>query len=138
MSLFALTFFHWFCVYPCFTQYFEQFQVIRVAWKNFWPEFLWDIETGSDQFNSFRANLANSYLFKVNKGNIRKRCEIYSKLTIKAPERCSDVFIVNFEHISHVFLVFLLLNLNTQMLAGNVPIISILQSLQSLYNTEKH
>ena len=37
-------------------------------------------------------------------------------LTIKAPERrqlrCSDVFIVNFEHILHLFLVFLLLTLN--------------------------
>ena len=42
--------------------------------------------------------------------------EICSKLTIKAPERrhwgCSDVFIVNFEHISHLFVVFLLLNLS--------------------------
>ena len=30
---------------------------------------------------------ANIYLFKVNNSNIRKRCEIYSKLTIKTPER---------------------------------------------------
>ena len=41
------------------------------------------------------------------------RCEICSKLTIKTPERhqrhCSGVFIVNFEHISHLFLVLLLL-----------------------------
>ena len=39
-----------------------------------------------------------------------------SKLTIKAPEqrqwRGSGVFIVNFEHISHLVLVFLLLTLN--------------------------
>ena len=46
----------------------------------------------------------------------RKRCEICSKLIIKTPERrqcrCSGVFIVNFEHISHLFLVFLLLTLN--------------------------
>ena len=39
-----------------------------------------------------------------------------SKLTIKAPERRqwrgSGVFIVNFEHISHLVLVFLLLTLN--------------------------
>ena len=37
-------------------------------------------------------------------------------LTMKAPERrqwrCSGVFIVNFEHISHLVLVFLLLTLN--------------------------
>ena len=35
-------------------------------------------------------------------------CDISSKLTIKTPERrhwlCSGVFIVNFEHISHLFL----------------------------------
>ena len=59
---------------------------------------------------------ANIYLFKVNNGNIGKRCEICSELTRKKPEqrqgRCSGVFIVNFEHISHLFLVFLLLTLN--------------------------
>ena len=30
---------------------------------------------------------ANIYLFKINNKNIRKRCKIYSKLTIKTPER---------------------------------------------------
>ena len=59
---------------------------------------------------------ASIYLLKVNKRNIRRRCEIYSKLTIKTPERrhCHrpGVFIVNFEHISHLVLVFLLLTLN--------------------------
>ena len=30
---------------------------------------------------------ASMYLFKVNNGNRRIICEIYSKLTIKAPER---------------------------------------------------
>ena len=43
-------------------------------------------------------------------------CEICSKLTIKTQERCqwrrSDVFMINFEHISHLVLVFLLLTLN--------------------------
>ena len=28
------------------------------------------------------------YLFKVNNRNIRKKCKICSKLTIKSPERC--------------------------------------------------
>ena len=49
----------------------------------------------------------NIYLFKVNNGNTRKKCEICSKLTIKRPERRhgrrSGDFIVNFEHISHLF-----------------------------------
>ena len=51
--------------------------------------------------------------------NTRKRCETCSKLTIKTPERRrrrSGVFIVNYEHISHLFLVLLLLTLNKKML----------------------
>ena len=56
------------------------------------------------------------YLLKVNIRNTRTRCEICSKLTIKMPERRHwrhyGVFIVNFEHISHLVLVFLLLTLN--------------------------
>ena len=51
---------------------------------------------------------ANIYLSKVYNRIARKRCEICSKLTIKVPERRhSGVFIVNFEHISHLFLVLL-------------------------------
>ena len=59
---------------------------------------------------------AGIYLFKVNNRNTRTRCEICSKLTINTPERRqwrrSGVFIVNFEHISHLVLVFLLLTLS--------------------------
>ena len=64
----------------------------------------------------FRSNPAGIYLFKVNNRNTRTRCEICSKLTINTPERRqwrrSGVFIVNFEHISHLVLVFLLLTLS--------------------------
>ena len=50
---------------------------------------------------------AGIYLLKVNNRNTRIWCEICSKLTIKTPERhCSGVFVVNFEHISHLNLVF--------------------------------
>ena len=59
---------------------------------------------------------AGIYLLKVNNRNTRAMCEICSKLTIKAPERRqwrhSGIIIVNFEHISHLVLVFLLLILN--------------------------
>ena len=59
---------------------------------------------------------AGIYLFKVKNRNARVRCEICSKLTINTPERRqwrrSGVFIVNFEHISHLLLVFLLLTLS--------------------------
>ena len=57
-----------------------------------------------------------NYLLKFNNRSTRTRCEISSKLTIKTPKRRhwrrSGVFIVNFEHISHHILVFLLLTLN--------------------------
>ena len=55
-------------------------------------------------------------MFKVNNRNTKARCEICSKLTIKTPERWywrrSGVFIGNFEHISHLVLVILLLTLS--------------------------
>ena len=58
---------------------------------------------------------ASIYLRKVNSKNTRTRCEICSKLT-KIPERRhwrqSGIFIINFEHISHLVLVFQLLTLN--------------------------
>ena len=58
---------------------------------------------------------AGIYLLKVNNKNTRTRYEIYSKLTIKTPEerqwRRSVVFI-NFKHISHLALVFLLITVN--------------------------
>ena len=62
-------------------------------------------------------NPARNDLFKVNDRNTRTRCEIGSQLTIKKLERHhwrhSGVFIVNFEPISHLVLVFLLLILTS-------------------------
>ena len=58
-----------------------------------------------------RATQAGIYLLKNNNRNTRTRCEICSKFTIKTPGRRqwrrSAVFIANFEHISHLALVFL-------------------------------
>ena len=55
-------------------------------------------------------------MFKVNKRNSRTRCETCSKLIIKTLERLwclyCGVFVVNFEHISHLILVLLLLTLS--------------------------
>ena len=63
-----------------------------------------------------------NYLFKVNNRNTRTRSKTCLKLTIKSPEqhywRRSGAFFVNFKHIWHLFLVFLLLTLNMQLLAG--------------------
>ena len=58
---------------------------------------------------------AGNYMFKVNNRNTRTRCEICSNLAMKTPERRqwrhSGIFIVNFEHISYLILVFVLLTL---------------------------
>ena len=56
---------------------------------------------------NLRAISALIYMLKNNNRNTRTRCEICSKLTIKIV-----IFIVNFEHISHLALVFLLLTLS--------------------------
>ena len=66
----------------------------------------------------------NIYLFKFNNRNTGKRCEICSRLALKLPER-GGVFIVNFEHISHFFLSFLLLTPNKQMFARYVLDVSV-------------
>ena len=65
----------------------------------------------------------DNYMFKVNNRNTaRTRCEICSNLAIKTPERrqwrCAGVFIVNFEHISHLVVVFLLLTLSSKCRLG--------------------
>ena len=52
---------------------------------------------------------AGNYMFKINNRNTGKKCEICSKL------------IVNFEHISHLVLVFLLLLLSRSMPTGIFP-----------------
>ena len=86
-------------------------------------DFDWFLYSVPLYFFGLTGNPAYIY-FKVNNGNTRKRWEISSKLTIKTPERHhwrrSGFFIVNFEHISHLFQVFLLLTLNKEMLAGNL------------------
>ena len=66
----------------------------------------------TSKMNGFAKIPAGNYMFKVKYRNTRTRREICSKLTIKTPGRRSGVFIANFEHISHLVLVFLLLALN--------------------------
>ena len=54
----------------------------------------------NNNISRFNNLSANTYLFKVNNRNTRKRLEMCSKLTINTSERrqwrCSGVFIVNF------------------------------------------
>ena len=62
---------------------------------------------GLDPWYFIKLFPANLYLFKVKNKNTRKRCEIFLKLTIKHQNDVNDIL-----HISHLFLVFLLLTLN--------------------------
>ena len=86
----------------------QNFDSYKMIWKQRKQKFftLW-------MFNwiEIKRNSANIYLLKVNNRSRRKWCEICSKLTIKIPEQRhslrSSVFIVNFEHISHLFNVFI-------------------------------
>ena len=61
-------------------------------------------------------------MFKVNSRNTRVKCKRRSKLTTEIPEGGHwvrfGVFIVNYEHILHLVLVFILINLSRLMLAG--------------------
>ena len=62
------------------------------------------------------------YLFKVSNGITKTMCEIHSRLRIKIPEwrqwRRSGVFIIDFDEILRIVLVFSLLSLKRSMLAG--------------------
>ena len=65
---------------------------------------------------------AGIYLIKVSNVNTSARCELCLKLTIKTPERRhwsrSRAFNVKFKYVSHLVIVFLLLNLSMQLLSG--------------------
>ena len=63
---------------------------------------------------------AGKYMFKVNNRNTRTRGEICSKITVKTIRTTSGVFVVNFEHISHLVLVFRLLTLNMLLLGDTL------------------
>ena len=88
---------------PCFIVSIINFEHVNVGWA----------PVPNNQISCLDPE--NIYLFKVNTRNTRKRLEICSKFTIKIPERLlchSDVVIVKFEHITHLFLVLLLFTLN--------------------------
>ena len=93
-----------------FNKAWTQFQNLLASYWRFGIEGTSDNGRGSKiTWCVFRRNPGNIYLFKVNKS-----CEICSKFTIRTPEWRQwcfyfDVFIVNFEHVSFIFLVFLLL-----------------------------
>ena len=90
--------------------YFIYFFVILCLWKGVVRTF------------SFACTQPTITCSKLKNKNSRTRYEIGMKLTIKTPERRqwrrSGLFIVNFEQVSYLTLMFLFLTLSTDMLAG--------------------
>ena len=91
--------------------------------SHFWIKVTWIFQSHKTvEKSSFTAKIwkynsssqAGNFMFKINNRNTRKRSEICSKLTIKILERHqwqhSRVFIVNFEHISYLVLLFYIAN----------------------------
>ena len=76
--------------------------------KNFVDLLIIAAVTIFDVFKLIRWDQANTYLFKVNT-NTRKKYELCPKLTIECR---SSVFILNFEHVSHLFQMLLLFTKN--------------------------
>ena len=95
-------------IFSCNATTENEFSIFTIFFFNRFLEFFsWIHHWVSDEFHqTFPASI---YLLKVNYKNIRKRCEIFSKFTTKALERCSR---------SHPFLVFLLLTWNRYMFSG--------------------
>ena len=91
-----------------FSQFYTQKDIFRQSWINKMQNFPARRQPWSQYLSkiSRRVKPKSWEVCKVNNRNTRKRCEISSNLTIKAPERRqwrrSGVFIVNFEYTSHI------------------------------------
>ena len=114
----------WFFTAPLFFRY---DYYTWVACPNFWENVA--------EKSSPKSNVpAGIYLFKINNANIRTVSEIYSKLPVTKPEwrhwSRSGIFIVNFEQISLIVLMFPLLTLNKEMQAGS--------ALNKVFYGQKH
>ena len=80
-------------------------RIIRAEDKVLVAELKKRLQLNTIKWGNVHSFPVSIYLLKVNYRNTRTRCEICSKYR-------SGVFIINFEHISHLVLVFLLLTLS--------------------------
>ena len=90
------------------------FKIVVLSVENIWEMIS---KVYSDPCQTLKLSFpAGIYLLKVDNRNTKTRCEICSKITKKTRKRRhgshSGVFIVKFEHNSHLVLVLLLLTLN--------------------------
>ena len=100
----------------CTLTFFMEFQSSNLRF--YWLSFVKSIRT---------KRTAHNYLFKVNNEITRTRYESCSKWTTKTLGQrqfsWSDIFIINFEHVSCLVLVFLLLTLNKYLSVGRRSLI---------------
>ena len=110
----------WFDVVSCLCEKISSLPCCVLSWTSFLffqsgvlMNHVFSINVNSFVLHNFSASL---YLFKVNSGNPRAMFEICTKLPLKAPEqrhwRCCGFFMINFEQVSQIVLVFPLLPLN--------------------------
>ena len=100
------TFFMKICLRWTCSQIFRKF--------SYWETLFWmmlntayaHLKTLSNNIYTRKSSSTDIYLFKVSNRNTEKNCEICLKLIVKTPERLSTFFIVNFGHISPLFLLF--------------------------------
>ena len=116
----------WFCIFKIILVALFEFRRGFVFSSKFWYIFLYSLwmfwVVGiPKQFHIVISHNCNPYVFdiyllKVNNRNSRTTCEIFSKLTVKTPERHqwwrSFVFVFNLKPILYHFLVFILLTLS--------------------------
>ena len=96
---------------------------------------LWQYHGQFYQFGNSYTNLLHvSKCLGSLKNNLPQLAFTFSKLTI-GTWRCSGVFIVNFEHISHLVLVPLLLTLRREMPAGSAELCLLIRWKLNSINT---
>ena len=83
--------------------------MLTIYWAQFFEYYEKKVMKRSNCHQASEGYLAKINLFKVHDKNTRKRCEIKFKVNNNGTRVSrSSAFIVNFEHIPHLFLVFLL------------------------------
>ena len=107
-----------------------------------WDDCVWSFLISLVTINNIFT--ANIYLFRVKNRNTRKRCKMCSKLTIKTPvpEWChwcrSGFLIVNFEHISLLFLCFCCWLWTSKCYLEKNFLATIYKICRCIYNPVKH
>ena len=98
---------------------------------------LWidELYTSLNVFKVNKRGTAQLILFKVNSRNTRKRFRVNNKNIRKMSVTSFCCFVFDFEHISHLFLVVLLLTLNKTLNNHSTSVNILMLTLLSIMNT---